>query len=93
MDYSIMAVEQGQCEETRLVLSCSSLKIEYFTVAGGKLAYDASLHTPRPLVPVSFRRAVISAINSIAHPGIRATKRLITRRFVWLLMGADISEF
>ncbi len=75
------------------MLSCSSLKIEYFTVAGGKLAYDASLHTPRPLVPVSFRRAVISAINSIAHPGIRATKRLITRRFVWLLMGADISEF
>jgi hypothetical protein len=59
MDYSIMAVEQGRCEKTRLMLSSSSLKIEYFTEAGGKLAYEVSLHTPRPLVPVSFRRAVI----------------------------------
>jgi hypothetical protein len=41
--------------------------------------------------PVSFRGAVISAIHSIAHPGIRATKRLITSRFAWRRMGVYIS--
>ncbi len=93
VDYSLMAVEQERCEETKLTLSSSSLRIEYFPVEGRKLACDVSLHSPRPLVPVSHRQAVISSLHNIAHPGIRATKRLVTSRFVWQRMGADIAEF
>jgi hypothetical protein len=93
MDYSLMAVEQERCEETKLTLSSSSLHIEYFPVEGRKLACDVSLHSPRPLVLVSYRQAVISSLHNIAHPGIRATKRLVTSRFVWRRMGADIAEF
>ncbi len=37
----------------------------------------------RPLVPVDFRRAVFEAIHNAAHPGMRATRRLISVRFVW----------
>jgi hypothetical protein len=40
-----------------------------------------------------YRQAVISSLHNIAHPGIRATKRLVTSRFVWRRMGADIAEF
>jgi transposase InsO family protein len=35
----------------------------------------------------------MSSLHNIAHPGIRATKRLVTSRFVWRRMGADIAEF
>jgi cleavage and polyadenylation specificity factor subunit 1 len=93
VDYSLMAVEQQRCEETRNTLSSSSLQVKYFPVEGNQLACDVSLHTPRPLVPASYRQAVIRSLHSIAHPGIRATKRLVSSRFVWRRMGADIAEF
>ncbi len=88
-----MAAEQERCEETRLTLSSSSLQIKYFPVEESQLACDVSLHSPRPLVPVSYRQAVIRSLHSIAHPGMRATKRLVSSRFVWRRMGADIAEF
>ncbi len=86
VDYSLMAVEQDRCEETRLMLSSSRLNIEYFPMEGKR-------HTPRPLVPVNSTQAVISSLHNFAHPGIRATKRLITSRFVWQRVGAYIAEF
>ena len=36
------------------------------------------------------RRAVFEALHSMAHPGIRATQRLITARFVWPGMNTDL---
>jgi hypothetical protein len=48
--------------------------------------------TARPVVPVSFRQQVFSSGHNIAHPGIRASKRLISARFVWRKMGSQIAE-
>ena len=44
---------------------------------------DVSIHTPRPIVPKSLRHQVFDIIHSLAHPGVKATQRLITERFVW----------
>ncbi len=52
-----------------------------------------SLHTPRLLVQVNSRQAVISSLHNIAHLGIRATKRLVTSSFISQLIGADIVKF
>ena len=37
----------------------------------------------RPLVPEVDRPSVFQAIHGVAHPGILATKRMISARFVW----------
>ena len=34
-----------------------------------------------PLVPMQHRRRVFEAIHGLAHPGIRATRRMVTIRF------------
>jgi hypothetical protein len=73
--------------------AATSLRIEFFPVDGKNLMCDVSLARPRPVVPVSLREAVFSSIHSIAHPGIRATKRMVSARFVWRGMGADIAWF
>jgi hypothetical protein len=78
----VPVLKGGGTEHFLLMLSSSSPKIEYFTVAGAQLSCYASLHTLRTLVPVSLRQAVISAIHTIAHRGIKETKRLITSCFV-----------
>ncbi len=54
---------------------------------------NVSLTNPRPVVLASFRRVVFDHIHSITHPGIRATKRMISARFVWKGLEADITSF
>jgi hypothetical protein len=45
----------------------------------------------RPLVPLEERPAVFHAIHNVAHPGICATKRMLTAHFVWKGVGKDVA--
>ena len=47
------------------------------------LLCDTSTGTARPIVPRSWRRAVFEAIHSLAHPGIKTSRKMVTARFVW----------
>jgi Integrase zinc binding domain/Integrase core domain len=47
----------------------------------------------RPLVPTAFRRRIFEAVHSLAHPGIRATRRLIFSRYVWPNLAADVKRW
>ena len=49
--------------------------------------------TPRPFVPIAFRHVVFDSLHSLAHPGVRATQRLITERFVWPGMNTDVRKW
>jgi hypothetical protein len=91
LDFAAMAREQALCEQTRLLESSSSLQLQSVNVQGARLLCDISLGTARPVVRTAFRQEVFDAIHSISHPGIRASKRLISARFVWKGMGADVS--
>ena len=44
---------------------------------------------PRPYVPASFRRSVFDALHNLSHPGVRASARLVTARFVWPSVQRD----
>jgi transposase InsO family protein len=45
------------------------------------------------VVPVSQRRAVFEALHGLAHPGTRASHRIITSRFVWRGCSTDVGEW
>jgi Integrase zinc binding domain len=66
------------------------LKVKLLKCSHYQLLCDFSTSSPRPLVPASLRKAVFAAIHGVAHPGIRASRRLISARFVWPKMSADI---
>ena len=38
-------------------------------------------------MPIQYREAVFQSLHSIHHPGVRATRRLITTRFCWPQMA------
>ena len=44
---------------------------------------------PRILLPVQFRRAAFDAIHGISHPSVRATRQLISKRY----LNADVSTW
>ena len=59
----------------------------------GKIICDMSTGIPRPIVPSSYRRQVFDSLHSLSHPGIRATQRLITSRFVWPNINSDVRKW
>ena len=57
------------------------------------LLCDISTGTPRPVVPSSWQRKVFDVTHNLAHPGIRATRRLVSRKFVWKNLHKMIGEW
>jgi hypothetical protein len=44
---------------------------------------DVSSGVMRQFVPKPLREEVFTAIHNLAHPGVRATRRLIASRYLW----------
>ncbi|BHF76143.1 hypothetical protein SprV_0501924100 [Sparganum proliferum] len=57
----------------------------------GTILCDWSTGTPRPVVPLPYRKVVFDHFHSLSHPGIRAGRKLIAARFVWPKMNSDIA--
>ena len=93
VDFAGMARAQDTCPGVQKMQSSSSLKVEKVHVEGTSMLCDVSTGVPRPLVPTSWRPAVFSAVHALAHPGIRATRRMISSRFVWSRMSADVAAW
>ena len=91
VDYTQLAAAQQVCQETATLRDSTALQVQEVIVGGQRLWCDISTGVWRPLVPVLQRRQVFEAIHSLAHPGIRASKRLITSRFVWPGCASDIA--
>ena len=54
-----------------------------------ELFCDVSGDIVRPYVPKSLRRDIFNSLHGLSHPGIRATQKLVTTRFVWPSMNQD----
>lgn len=54
---------------------------------------DFSTGVPRPLLPPVFRAIAFAATHGLAHPGIKATKRLLSARWVWKSMAVDSARW
>ena len=44
---------------------------------------DISTGRARPIVPEAWREPIFQAIHGLSHPGIEATKKLVSEKFVW----------
>ena len=47
----------------------------------------------RPYIPQEFRKLVFDTVHNISHPGIRATRKMITQRFFWPEMNKDVNRW
>jgi transposase InsO family protein len=93
MDFAAMAKRQLTCPMVQLEKSSPTLQIRPVQVQGSELLCDVARGATRPLAPSADRAAVFQAIHGVAHPGIRATRRLISARFVWRGMAKDINAW
>lgn len=47
----------------------------------------------RPYIPHQYRKNIFESIHNLSHPGIRASRKLITSRFIWPNMNKDIGNW
>uniref|UniRef100_A0A5S6Q436 RNA-directed DNA polymerase n=1 Tax=Trichuris muris TaxID=70415 RepID=A0A5S6Q436_TRIMR len=94
-DFAELAKQQQNSPEIADLTTNQSLRIESRRVKGTDvpLLVDMSTGQARPLVPHSLQRATFDRLHNLHHPGARATKRLVTDRFVWTGMSADIARW
>ena len=52
-----------------------------------------SQRQPHPYIPLSHCRQVFPAVHGLAHPGMRATRRLLAARAIWEGMKKDVNSW
>lgn len=96
INFGAVAADQTNDVELRGLLRSSSLKLEKRTLPASnvQLYCDVSIEGKiRPYIPSQHRQTVLSVVHGLAHPGIRATRKLVSDRFVWDGMNKDINHF
>ncbi len=93
VDFRAMAAAQESDPVLDKLRSDSSLQLQRLPLPlsdGALIVCDVSTGVPRPYVPESFRQQIFHCLHSLSHPGIRATQRMVTSRFVWPGMNSDV---
>ncbi|KRY45919.1 hypothetical protein T03_9336 [Trichinella britovi] len=78
--------------ELHKIAQSTSLKLQPQKIPNSPfpLWSDRSRPTPRVYLPGLLHESTFRAIHDLSHPGIRATKRLMTARYVWHSINGDI---
>ena len=94
LDFEKMAAAQKDDPELLELRSSTSTSLVFQDVplpaSASTIVCDTSTGTARPYVPQTFRHSVFASLHSLSHPGTRATQRLITARYVWPGIRADV---
>lgn len=91
IDLGELARAQCDCAETQELRG--RLDVRVLVTDGADLLCDQSTDRLRPLVPQSWRREVFNSVHGLAHAGIRATRRMVSCRYVWPGMASDVAAW
>ncbi|MEG2138194.1 MAG: reverse transcriptase domain-containing protein, partial [Oscillospiraceae bacterium] len=93
VNFTEMATAQLACPSVADMMHSPSLQVGTTAVGAATLYGDVSTGGFRPLVPVALRRTVYDSLHAPAHPGARASRRLVSARFVWPGLAADVTRW
>ncbi len=80
ISFSKMAANQASCPSTlQATKKSSSVTVRSVQVEGASLLCEVARDITSPLVPLW----VFHTIHSVAHPDIRAAKRMVSARLAW----------
>lgn len=95
INFKLLFDEQQKDEKLSELLSDKNkhpnLKHIQIPILNLKVWCECTLQTPRPYVPVNLRKILFEKLHNISHPGIRATRKLITERYFWPNMNKELN--
>jgi cleavage and polyadenylation specificity factor subunit 1 len=96
IDFNALAAAQGDdldLAHFRTAKTSLELREVPNLFGSGTIWCDFSMGVPRPFVPLSQRKQVFAALHNTSHPGNRATVKLISSRYVWPGLNADVRQW
>ncbi|GFT99373.1 hypothetical protein TNCV_1221691 [Trichonephila clavipes] len=97
LDYKDIATAQLVDEELKQLLESNStsltLKQQYFPLEDITLTCDVSTNVSRPFIPKDYLKIVFQHLHGLSHPGIAASTKLATQRFVLPNIRRDIKTW
>ena len=96
IDFKQLATSQQEDSQLKpLTQGSSSLLLKHIPAptTDVTLLCDVSTGTPHPYVPLKLCRTIFDSLHSLSHPGIRATQKLITARYVWPNINSDVQKW
>jgi len=92
MDYAALQASQRTCPSIEAAKG-TNLSLKLINFGQYRILCDTSMPQPRPVIPLDHRRKTFAAFHNMAHPGARATKRLMASRVIWTAMKSDINAW
>lgn len=94
LDWTEVARDQLTDPDCQALRKNPSLSVKTTRCRGGiKLLVDASVYPLRPLLPDRFRFQVFENLHNLAHPGPRATVKMVTQRVLWPSVKRDVTAW
>lgn len=96
IDYTALAAaQQSSADVQAYTTAFTSLKVVKTNLSdeGPELLCDISTGRARPIIPPEFRRQVFESVHNLAHPGVKATVKLIAEKFVWHGLRRQVSSW
>jgi len=81
LDLKQLAAAQATCPDSQEWRARPGMQVLH--VEGTELLCDDLTGSLRPVVPATWRKAVFSSVHGLVHAGTRATKRMISSRYLW----------
>ena len=79
-----LTATQDACTQTQALLKRpGALSLEQVMLCGQQVWCDRSSGRLKPLLPVIWQKPLFEQLHNLAHPGIRASRRLLSARCVW----------
>jgi len=92
-----LAEAQEEDEEIQEIMKNKQdgIKLKKIQIPGSakQIICNTDTGKPRPYVTQQFRRQIFTTLHGLAHPGIRATVKLITERYVWKNIKSDCTRW
>jgi len=92
LDYTAIAEAQRDCPSIQAA-GDSSLTLQLIPFGTVRVLCDTKGHHPRPVIQLGHRRQVFDSFHSMAHPGAKATRRIMNQRVVWSCMSKDVTKW
>lgn len=73
----------------------SHVKMECISIPASDLVLwcETSTKVDRPFIPKEFRKRVYDSIHLVSHPGVKTTRKKISKLYFWPNMNKDINEW
>jgi len=91
LEYAAIAEAQRDCPSIQAA-GDSSLSLQLVPFGTLRVLCDNKSHHLRPVILLGHRRQVVDAFHGIAHPGARATNRIMGQRVTWSCMNKDVTQ-